>query len=145
MPLTVKKMTLWRAEVDNQPGALAKVIGQPAKAGADFKVMMGYRHPSAAGKATIEVFPVTSKKVTDAAVASGLSAAAIPAVWVQGSNKAGFGYQIAEALAQAQINIAFLMAHVISEKFAAVIGFESEQDAEKAMPLISKAGRAGRG
>lgn len=42
----------------NKSGALASAIEPLAKAGADLKVMMGYRHPTTGGKATIEVFPL---------------------------------------------------------------------------------------
>jgi hypothetical protein len=53
MPVTVKKIVLWRTEVENKPGTLASTMGPPAKAGADVKVVMGYRHPTAGGKAAI--------------------------------------------------------------------------------------------
>ncbi len=138
MPVTVKKIVLWRTEVENKPGTLASTMGPPAKAGADFKVVMGYRHPTAGVKATIEIFPITGKKLT-AAVAAGLSAATIPTLLVEGDNKPGLGYAIAEQVAAAGINIAFLMAQVIGRRFAAVIGFETDDDAKKAAPLIKKA------
>jgi hypothetical protein len=139
MPVTVKKIVLWRTEVENKPGTLASTMGPPAKAGADVKVVMGYRHPTAGGKATIEIFPITGKKLTAAAVAAGLSAVAIPTLLVEGDNKPGLGYAIAEKVAAAGINIAFLMAQVIGRKFAAVIDFETDDDAKKAVPLIKKA------
>jgi len=63
MPITVKKIILWRSEVDNKPGTLASTIEPPAKAGADLKIMMGYRHPTAKGRAAIEVFPIAGKKL----------------------------------------------------------------------------------
>jgi hypothetical protein len=75
MAITVKKIILWRAEVDDRPGALATALEPPVKAGADSKVVMGYRHPIAAGKATIQVFPISSKKAAAAVSAAGLSAA----------------------------------------------------------------------
>jgi len=141
MAVTVKKITLWRTEVDNQPGALARTIEPPAKAGADFKVIMGYRHAAAEGKAAIEVFPITGKKVMAAAGVAGLSAAAIPTLLVEGDDQPGLGHTIAQVIAGAGINIAFLMAQVIARKFAAVIGFETEDDATRAMPMIKKAAR----
>jgi len=142
MPITVKKIVLWRTEVDNKPGALASTIEPPAKAGADLRIIMGYRHPTAEGKAAIEVFPITGKKLVAAAGAAGLSAAAIPTLLVEGDNKPGLGHAIAQTIAAAGINIAFLVAQVIGEMFAAVIGFETEDDAKAAAPLIKKAARS---
>jgi hypothetical protein len=144
MPVTVKKIILWRSEVDNKPGALASTIEPPAKAGADLKVIMGYRHPTAEGKATIEVFPITGKKLATAAGATGLGAATIPTVLVEGDNKPGLGYAVAQMIGASGINIAFFVAQVIGKKFAAVIGFETEDDAKKAVPLIKKAAKGTR-
>ena len=144
MPVSVKKITLWRREVDNKPGALASTIEPPAKAGADLKVVMGYRHPTAEGKAAIEVFPITGKKLVAAAGAAGLGAATIPTLLVEGDNRPGLGCGIAQTIAAGGINIAFFVAQVIGKKFAAVIGFETEDDATKAAPLIKKAAKSAR-
>jgi hypothetical protein len=141
MPVTVKKIVLWSTEVDNQPGALAAAIEPPARAGADFQVVMGYRHPTAKDKATIEVFPIAGKKLAAAAAAAGLAASSIPALLVEGDNRAGLGHAIAQAIALAGINIAFFMAQAIGRKYAAVIGFETEEAARKAVPLIKKAAK----
>lgn len=141
MPITVKKITLWRAEVDNKPGALASTLEPPAKAGADLKVVMGYRHPTAEGKAAIEVFPISGKKAAAAAGVAGLSPAAIPTLLVEGDNKPGLGYTIAQMIAAAGIDLAFFVAQVIGRRFAAVIGFATEDEAKKATPVIKKAAR----
>jgi hypothetical protein len=141
MAITVRKIILWRAEVDNHPGSLAAVLGPVAQAGADLNAVMGYRHPSAGGKATIEVFPISGKKAAAAARAAGLSAATIPALLVEGDNKPGLGYRVAEAIAMAGINMTFCIAQVIGRKFAAVIGFETDDDAKKALPAIKSVGK----
>ena len=142
MPFTVRRITLWRAEVDNKPGALAAAIGPAAAAGADFTVLMGYRHAAAGGKAVIEVFPATGRKVAAAARAGGLNAAAIPTLLVEGDDKAGLGHRIAQGLAAEGINIAFMVAQVIGRKFAAVVGFEAEDDARKAAVTLKKLAKA---
>jgi hypothetical protein len=143
MPITVKKVVLWRAEVENKPGALASALQPPARAGVDLKGIMGYRHPSAKG-AVIEVFPITGKKAAAAAGTAGLSPASIPTLMVEGDNSPGLGYTIAQAVADGGINIAFLMAQVIGVKFAAMIGFQTEEDATKAMPMIKRAAKGAR-
>jgi hypothetical protein len=42
-------------------------------------------------------------------------------------------------LADAGINLSFLVAHVIGKRYAATIGFETEADAGKSAGLIKKA------
>ena len=41
MAVTVKKVTLWRTEVENKPGALSSVLAPLAEARADLQVVMG--------------------------------------------------------------------------------------------------------
>jgi hypothetical protein len=144
MALAIKKITLWRAEVENRPGALATTLEPVAQAGVDLKGVMGYRRPGAEGKAAIEVFPISGKKAATVGSAAGLAAAEIPALLVEGDNKPGLGYSVARAVAGADINMAFFVAQVIGPKFAAVIGFETEDDATKAMPAIKSAGTGAR-
>jgi hypothetical protein len=139
MSVTVKKITLWRAEVDNQPGTLANIVGPLAKAGADLKVLMGYRIHASGGKATIEVCPIAGKKLVAAAQAAGLIPSAIPTLLVEGDDKPGLGHAIAQAGASAGINFAFFVAQVIGRKYSVVVGFETEEDAKKAATVIKKA------
>ena len=60
---------------------------------------------------------------------------------VQGDNKPGMGHAVAEALAAAEINVAFLVAQVLDGRFSAVIGFDDEAASAKATPLIKKAAK----
>ncbi len=144
MPITVKQIILWRTEVDNKPGALARTMEPPAKAGADLTVIMGYRHPASEGKAVIEVFPIKGKKLAAAAGIAGLGAASIPTLLVEGDNKPGLGYAVAQTIGAGGINIAFFVAQVIGRKFSAVVGFETEDDARRATPLIRNAPKSTR-
>lgn len=139
MPMTVKNIVLWRKEVENQPGTLASTLEPFAKGNADLQVVMGYRYPGDETKAAIELYPVTGKKLVTAAEAAGLKASAIPTLLVEGDNKPGLGYVITQAIADAGINLSFLVAQVIGKRYSAVLGCESEADAMKAATLIKKA------
>jgi hypothetical protein len=139
MPVKVKKITLWRKELENRAGTLADTLGPMATAGADLQVVMGYCYPGDRTKAAVELFPVGNKKATAAAQASGLAASGIPALHVEGDNKSGLGHAMTRALADAGVNLDFLMAQVIGRKFSAVLGFESDADADRASTLIKKA------
>jgi hypothetical protein len=138
MPVTVKRITLWRKEVENQPGVLAKTLEPFAGGGADLQVVMGYRYTGSTSKAAIELYPVTGKLIK-AAQATGLAASSSPTLLVEGDNKAGLGHAIAQSIADAGINVGFLVAQVMGRRYSAVIGFDTEEDAKKAAPLIKKA------
>ena len=139
MAVSVKKITLWRTQVENKPGALSGVLAPLADAGADLQVVMGYHYHGAGDTAVIEVCPVSGKKSTAAAGKVGLKAAAIPTLLVQGDNKPGLGHAVAQAVAEAGINVSFLVAQVIGEQFSAVMGFDDDAGAKQAAALIKKA------
>jgi hypothetical protein len=58
MAVTVKKIVLWRKEVENRTGILASALAPLANAGADIHVVMAYRFPGQESKAAIELYPV---------------------------------------------------------------------------------------
>jgi hypothetical protein len=142
MAVSVRKVVLWRKEVENRPGALANALSSLAQAGADLQVVMAYRYPGEESKAAIELYPVTAKKSVAAAQEAGLNASSIPALLLDGDNRPGLGHDISQALADAGINIDFLVGQVVGRKYSAVLGFDSDADATKAVTLIRKAAAA---
>jgi hypothetical protein len=139
MAVTVKKITLWRSEVANRPGTLASALGPLAQAGANLRVVMGYRFPGDETRGAVELYPVTGRRAQAAARRAGLSDSGIPTLLVDGEDKPGMGAAIARAIAEAGINLAFFVAQVVGRRYAAVIGFDSEADAKRAAPLIKRA------
>jgi hypothetical protein len=139
MAVTVTKITLWRSEVANRPGTLSAALGPLAQAGANLRVVMGYRFPGDETRGAVELYPITGKKAQAAARAAGLSDSGIPTLLVEGDDRPGTGSAIAGAIAEAGINLAFFVAQVVGRRYAAVIGFDSEADAKKAVPLIRRA------
>ncbi len=139
MPVTVKQISLWRKEIENQVGTLAKTLDPVAKAGASLRVLMGYRYPGNESRAAIELYPVSGKKVAAAATETGLAASSIPTLLVEGEDKPGLGLAIAKAIADAGLNMAFFVAQVVRRRYSAVIGFDSDADAKTATGLIKKA------
>ena len=140
MALTIKKIVLWRKEVENKPGILAAALASLARAGADLQVVMAYRYPGEESKAAIELYPVTAKRSVAAAQEAGLTASSIPVLLVEGDNRPGIGHAISQAIADAGINIDFFVGQVAGRKYSVALGFSSEEDAAKAVPLVRKAG-----
>ena len=139
MPVTVKQISLWRKEFENQVGTLANALNPVAKAGANLRVLMGYRYPGNESRAAIELYPVGGKKVAAAAAEAGLTASSIPTLLVEGDDRPGLGLAIAKAIADAGVNMAFFVAQVVGRRYSAVIGFDTEADAKTAGGLIKKA------
>src|SRR5260370_20010671 len=138
MPVTVKTISLWRKEVENQVGTLAQTLEPISKAGANLRVLMWYRYPGNETRAAIELYPVTGKKTSAAASGAGFAASSIPTVLVEGDDKPGLGLAIAHAIAAAGINMTFFVAQVVGRRFSAVLGFETEAAATAAAPLYQE-------
>jgi hypothetical protein len=77
-----------------------------------------------------------------AAQEAGLTASSLQALLVEGDNRPGLGHAISQAIADAGINMDFVVAQVIGRKYSAVFGFESEADASKGAAVIRKAAAA---
>ncbi len=141
MSIAIKKVTLWRTEVENKPGALSSVLTPLADAGADPQVVMGYGCPGDKQKATIEVCPVAGKKSTTATSKAGLAESKIATLLVQGDNRPGMAHAIAQAIGEAGLNVTLFLAQVIDGRFSATIGLASEAAAKQATALIKKAAK----
>ncbi len=139
MAITVKRVQLWRNEVESRPGLLAGALGTLASAGADLQIVMAYRYPGNQTMGAIEVYPIAGKKLEAAAQAAGLRPTTIAALRVEGDNRAGLGYAITRAITDAGLNIAFLVTQVVGRKYTCVLGFENDADAAKAVALVKKA------
>jgi hypothetical protein len=138
--LSIKKIRLWRKEVENRAGILAGALAPLAHAGTNIQVVMAYRYPGNESKGAIELYPVTGKRSAAAAEEAGFAPSNIPALLVEGENRAGLGYETAQAIANAGISLDFLVAQVIGNKYSAVFGFESDADAAKCAALIRRSG-----
>jgi hypothetical protein len=143
MAVTVKKAVVWRREVDNNPGMLANTLQPLSEAGADLQVVMAYRYPGGENKAAIELYPVSGKAAA-AAQTAGLAPSSISTLLVEGDNRPGLGHAIAKAVGDAGINMSFVMAQVVGQRYSAVFGFENEADASKAATLIKRATARGK-
>ena len=140
MAISVRKILLWRREAVDAPGVGAETLEPFAKGDASLKLVMGYRIHD--GRAAVEAWPVAGKKVMEAARSAGLAEAATPALLVEGDDRPGLGHAFARAVADAGINLSFLVAQVVGRKFSAVFGFGTEADAKAAAAILRKAGHA---
>ncbi|OLD60853.1 MAG: hypothetical protein AUI33_15110 [Ignavibacteria bacterium 13_1_40CM_2_61_4] len=141
MAVQIKPVTLWRVEVPNEPGVLARTLEPLASARADLQVVMGYRFSGDRSRGAIEVAPVSGARATKAAGAAGLSQSGIPALRIEGDNRVGLGHAIASALAEAGINIDFVVAQVSGGRYSAIFGFDNEEALRRAAPILRRVAR----
>jgi len=138
MSISVRRADLWRAETANTPGSLASALKPLAEKGTDLEIVMGYATPDRRG-AVVEVSPVSSPADRKAARAAGLSQSSFPCVVISGGNRPGLGYDVAQALAEAGININFFVAQSLGDSYTGLFSFEASTEADLAVRIIRKA------
>ena len=142
MTVRIKRIRLWRTEVPRRPGALAEALEPLAQGNADLKVVRVRATPSGAGRQAIEVYAGEGKRAAKVARAAGFSLVPSTTVLLQGDNRPGLAYAVANAIAWAGIGVRDVDAEVVGTRYSAILTFGSEDDAEKAVAVIRKVTRA---
>ena len=133
MSLTVTKVDVWAAQIEDQPGGLAKILGAVANAGANLECVIARRDPAKTGKGVAFLTPLTGANVRKAAKAEGLAPAEkLATLKVEGNDAPGLGFRIISAIAEAGLNLRGVSGAVVGRKFVAYLGFDSAADATKA-------------
>jgi len=133
MSLTVTKIDVWAAQIEDKPGGLAKLLGTLAGGGANLECVIARRDPSNAGKGVAFLTPVKGANVRKAAKAEGLAPAEkLATLKVEGNDAPGLGFRITSAIADSGVNLRGLSGTVVGRKFVAYLGFDGNADADKA-------------
>jgi hypothetical protein len=141
MALTVKKVELWSAAIDDRAGGAARKIGPLAQAGADFEFVFARRTPEQPGKGLVIVAPVKGARVVRAAQEAGFQKSTdVFGLRVEGADKPGAGAKMLAALSGGGISFRGISAVVLGTKFVAYLALDSAGDAAKAATLIKKSG-----
>ena len=137
MSLTVTKVDVWAAEIEDAPGGLAKLLGALAAAGADLECVIARRDPSKAGKGVAFLTPVKGANARKAAKTEGLAPAdKLATLKVEGDDAPGLGSRITKAVADAGVNLRGVSGAVIGRKFVFYLGFDGTAEATKAARVL---------
>ena len=140
MGLTVERVDVWAASIEDQPGGLAEKLAPLAAAGADLEFAVARRAPDKPGTGVVFVTPLRGDAQTAAGDKAGFAVAdSLHSVRVEGDNKPGIGAQVTKKLADAGINLRGLSAAVIGQRFIMYLALDTADDADKAMGLLKEA------
>lgn len=135
--LKVSKVDTWAAEIEDKPGGLAVKLAALAAAGANLEMVIARRAPDKPGTGVVFVTPIKGAKQTKAAKAAGFAkSTSLNTVRVQGPDRPGQGAKMAQAMAEAGINLRGLSAAAIGKAFVAHIALDTPKDAAKAMRVL---------
>jgi hypothetical protein len=140
MELSVERVDVWAATIEDKPGGLAQVLSALRDAGADLQFVVARRTPEASGRGVVFVAPLQGESEIRAATQAGFSVTpSLHSVRVMGMDQLGIIGQVAQMLADGGINLRGVSAAVLGTQFIAYIAVDSLQDAETAIDILQRA------
>jgi hypothetical protein len=139
MKLKVQTVDTWAASIEDKPGGLAEKLGALATAGVSLEFVIARRAPDKPDGGVVFATPITGAARCRAAQEAGFQKTeGLHTVRIEGPDKAGEGARIAQALADAGLNLRGLSAAAIDKKFVAHVALDSSADAAKAVRVLKK-------
>jgi hypothetical protein len=140
MELSVERVDVWAATIDDQPGGLAKVLSVLRDAGADLQFIVARRTPEASGKGVVFVAPLQGDSVIRAATQVGFTVTpSLHSVRVMGLDQLGIIAKLSQMLADGGINLRGVSSAVLGSQFIAYLALDSLSDAEEATHILERA------
>jgi hypothetical protein len=140
MELSVERVDVWAATIEDEPGGLAKVLNALRDAGADLQFVVARRTPEASGKGIVFVAPLQGDTEIRAATQVGFSVTpSLHSVRVMGLDELGIIARLTQMLADGGINLRGVSAAVLGTQFIAYLAVDSLDDAEKAIDVLQRA------
>lgn len=139
MRFLVQHVDVWAATIKDGVGGLADVLTALRDEGANLQSIIARRAPDKPGTGVVFVTPLQGDKEIDAAAQVGFNVTqTLHSVRVMGPDKPGVAAEIAQALADAGINLRGFSASVIGNQFIAYVAVDSRQDADRAEQVLKK-------
>ena len=140
MELTVERVDVWAASIEDQPGGLSKTLAALRDAGADLDFVVARRSPEKPGSGVVFVTPLRGDKEIAAAAELGFNVTnSLHSLRIEGRNAPGVTAHLTDALATADINLRGLSAATIGTQFILYIALDTSEDAEKALKILQQA------
>jgi len=137
MLLEVKQVDVWKAELEDRPGALAEKLAAVRRAGADLDFIIARRRYDKPGTGVVYLAKLEGEAQTEAAREAGLAIRQGPVVLhVQGQDEPGSAARLTRALADENINLRGLSGARIGRQCILYVGVESQAEADKAANVI---------
>ena len=140
MEITVERVDVWAANIEDQPGGLAGVLSALRDVGADLQMIIARRAPQEPGRGVVFVTPLQGDREIAAAAEAGFNVTqTLHSVRVMGRNRPGAAAELTQTLADGGINLRGFSASVIGSQFVAYVAVDSLDEANKAMAILQEA------
>ena len=139
MELTIERVDVWAASVEDKVGGLGHLLAGLRDAGADLDFILARRAPDQPGKGVVFVTPLRGDAEIAAAAELGFKmTSSVHSVRIEGDNRRGVASELTEKLRAAGINLRGFSAAVIGPRFIIYIGLDSSEAAAKAAEILQR-------
>ena len=139
MKLELTKTDVWAVSLKDKPGALAEKLKALHEAGVNLEFVIGRKTPEKKGTGVVFVTPIKGAKQVKAAKAAGFAKSkSLHSIRVISNDVPGLGAKLAEALAEAKINLRGISAAALGKKAVTNLAFSSAADVAKGMSCLKK-------
>jgi hypothetical protein len=135
--MKAKRVDAWAAAIEDKAGSLAAKLKALSAAGVNLEFVIARRAPDKPGTGVVFATPIKGAKQSRAAGAAGFNKTmSLHTVRIEGVNKRGQGARLAQALAEAGLNLRGLSAAAIGNKFICHVALDTEADANQAVRTL---------
>ena len=139
METIVEGVNIWAASIKDKVGGLAHLLTGLRDAGADLDFILARRTAEKPGLGVVFVTPLRGDREVAAAAELGFNVtSSVHSVRIEGENKPGITAELTGKLAVAGISLRGLSAAVSGARFVIYIGFDSSEDAKKALDILQQ-------
>jgi len=139
MKLTITRVNLWAASLEDRPASLAEKLEALHQAGANLEFVMARRALEEPGKGVLFVATVKGAAQTRAATKAGFyRTEALHSVRIEGPDAPGMAGKVTRCIAGAAINLRGFSAAVLGKEFIAYLALDDEEDARKAVRVLKR-------
>ncbi|MBL7033332.1 MAG: amino acid-binding protein [Candidatus Delongbacteria bacterium] len=139
MNITVEKVDVWAAGVNDQTGNLSNVLKTLREVGADLELIIARRAAEKPGTGVVFVAPLRGDEEIKTAAMLGFNiTSSVNAIRVQGHDIPGITSRVTEKLAATGISLRGLTTAVIGPRFIMYIGLDTSEDTAAAIRCLKE-------
>ena len=139
MKLDINRVDIWVAGIEDRPGGLTEKLRGLAQAGANLEFLLARRAPERPGKAVVFAAPIKGAKQMKAARELGFHKSnSLHGIRVMADDKPGLGLVLAQALADAGINLRGFSGTAVGKRAVFYVAFDTSVDVGKAMRCLKR-------
>ena len=139
MALTISKVDVWAADIEDRAGGLAEKLKAVAAAGANLEFIIARRRPDAPGHGVVFATPLKGAKQLRAAKQAAFHKTdSLHSVRIEGPDRPGLASTLTTALTEAGINVRGFSAAAIGRKCVIYLALDTAADVRKAITRLRK-------